>query len=354
MAFLTQRGFALVFAIWVLAILMVIVTAYAWNMQHEIQIAQGTIDTISARYLAEGGIARAIAEIKACAANSNPAYRAWVSETWGTGSTWAQLGKWDATADWTTGNLASMWDGSHSCKYYMPGQSTTKNTTDNGYFQVAVQDESGKFNVNCNLAAATYEQLAQLAGKNIPTTDLTAAQASELEADRPYRTIGDLALGSSIGGPTMFLNKSFLTIFPNYAGPAGNYELTGKININSASARVLRAVRTTSGSDCLNGNQITSLINSRNGSPFVDVAAVDAVVTAGGIGPGVLPAAVRFDSHGYYRIVARGVAVGAGVVTSDESGEAVIECYIKLTAAYDETPVQFVYWQEWWEIPGYS
>lgn len=58
-----RKGTALIISVGILALTVVIATSFAVNMQLEYKIANNFLDNIKARYLAEGGIDRAIAEL---------------------------------------------------------------------------------------------------------------------------------------------------------------------------------------------------------------------------------------------------------------------------------------------------
>lgn len=334
------EGFALIFAVWVLAILMVIVTAFAWNEMNEVKIAQLALDGIASRYLAEGGIERGIAEIKA-SYSADTSSRAWVSDNRGYGSTWAKLGSYTSDNNYTSGNLATTWGGA-SLRYYMPSQSSAYSGNDIGYFQVAVEDESGKVNLN-----STNANKATMI--DVGSYGLTAANATAILAEGRMRTVWDIARSSGINYGTAFYEKRFLTCYPNASSWLGiSQDIGGTLNVNSAyydgtAKGPLNAIYM-SGGAIISAAQRNAIYAYRSTNPIGDetefIAACGAAPATG---------AVRYDSAGFYRLISRGVTLASDGTT--ETGEAMIDAILKASfSPLDRNPVTIVGWAEWWEI----
>lgn len=361
----SRDGFALIYAIWVMAILTAVIVAFAWNQQHEVVLAAQTMHSIRARYLAEAGLNIAVAEIKASwdvgtpvVVPSNTCYNGWDSTDNTKGSPWSRYGTWSSNRDWEMAGISGS-------SYFLPSTKTTCDPKDEGYFMLAIEDESGKVHINSNKTAAQREDMilrsqgrataSTAADGSVTGSVLLAADCANIANDVGHRTIPELGFIPGIGRSTAYSQIKYLTPYPPAASrPGFTYDMSGKININSASDSCLRAVMRASGV-FLNLTEARQVIAARKDSPFNSLADFSTRMQAAPYSWTAANATldanyVRFDSLGWFRVVVCGVAIAQGTPTN-MTARAIIEAIVKTSFESDPFPVQIVYWREWFAIP---
>ncbi|HNW93883.1 MAG TPA: hypothetical protein PKM88_13325, partial [bacterium] len=244
--------------------------------------------------------------------------------------------------------------------YYVPSLSTAPTAGDDGdvgYFMVAVEDESGKVQLNTTETSDSRQtKIARSQGfagsgssseedGGMPTNGQIAyTDCMQVGDNGGFRTVQEVGIVSGISVANTYYNRSILTPYPNANRPGITYDRSGRINVNSATRWALRAVRK-SGGTYLTSAQADAIISERATSPFLDNFDFNTRMSYS-----LDETSARFDSLGWYRVIARGVMIPKGD-PSRTTAESTVETYIKCAFESDNFPVQICYWREWWELP---
>lgn len=194
-----KKGIALIMSVGILAIMSIIATSFAVNMRVEQEVALNYLRSIKAKYIAEAGIHKAIAELK-LDAKTNFVY-----------------------------NADSVNKGTYSDSTLQDGY---------GSYSVIIEDEQRKVNINY----ANLNLLEGLLGDEAKANAVIQYRGEPLT--KPFKTIEEIKL--VIGDAAYEDIKDYITVNsyldPNTIDDTGEDEPRCPINVNTASDEVLKAV----------------------------------------------------------------------------------------------------------------
>ena len=214
---INRRGTALILAVGVLSVLAIIATSFAFNMRIEARNAYNYLNGIKAKYLAEAGIADAIAQLRQDA-RTNFSYNDNVSSI-------------TASPSGITGNYA-----------------------------VLVVDEQRRINLN----NANRQLLKNLLGDANYTRADAIITARTVKA---FNTKDEVKLVSGVGQITYNAIKDYATV-NSYADPSASNR--SPVNINTASDKALESVLVgvSDGTNPTAANVASLITDIKNGRPF--------------------------------------------------------------------------------------
>lgn len=218
-----EHGVAVIMAMWLLAILAIIGTTFAYMMRLEPIIARTHRDDMKVLYIAQAGIDHAVYVLKQDVG-----------------------GKVD--------HLGEAWAKGLTDQVLLDEQGYSV-----GYYTVEIQDESGKTNLN----TAPKSQLEALDG--IGPVEADAIIAYYGGSYGPFETIDELMCVAGISQTIFDNNKEIVTIYTN-----------GLTNLNTASQRVLTGIE--DGPDSgLTSIEAGDIIDYRSGGDDIDGTADDSI-----------------------------------------------------------------------------
>lgn len=208
-----ERGVAVIMAMWLLAVLAIFGTTFAFMMRLEPMIARHHRDDMKATYVAQAGIDHALYILK----QDTDKDLDYLGETWASGLT----------------------------NQILYDEETPANIV--GSYTVTISDESGKTNLNT-------APKSQLMGLNDIDSDRADAIIAHREgAYKPFETIDELMCVTGITQTVFDNNKEIITV---YTG--------GLTNLNTASYSVFKGIEDGATSS-LDSTDVTSIIAYREG-----------------------------------------------------------------------------------------
>jgi len=197
-----KKGMALIFALGILALLFTIAIPFALNARLELKAAANFSDEIKAKYLAEAGINRAIAELRALAKTK---------------------------FDYSDGDVA------------INGQ---EQSLGDGTYKVVIKDEQRKININ-NASQLLLENLLEV--KGVSASAEKAGAIVTYRTAHPFRTIEEIKLVEGIGQGVFNDIKDSITVHSYVDSKTVNpqfiiSEPRAPVNVNTVSLDVLKAV----------------------------------------------------------------------------------------------------------------
>lgn len=224
-----QDGFSLVMALWLMALLGIAGSMFAYQSIQQSRMTDAVIQRENAHSLARAGV-----ELWMSRLNQDPTTHDAFTDSWGWGG---QLKDGISTGD----------------TVYVPSGSSDYQDGDIGYFRIErIEDESGKHNVKDPLNAGTNELLAARAldGDSDPDEapglrTLTQRQSenmadkSTIPTDTGWISPGDMLYVSYLGESK----------FEEYKQIGSVYRTDGKINVNTAPYETLLGVQMRNFSD---------------------------------------------------------------------------------------------------------
>lgn len=187
---MNEKGVAVIMAMWLLAVLAIIGTTFAYMMRLEPIIARTHRDDMKALYVAQAGIDHAVCILK-------------------------------QDADRTIDHLDETWASGFTDQVLLDEAGYSV-----GYYTVTISDESGKTNLN----TAPKDQLVNL--DDIGSTRADAIITYREGSYSPFETIDELMCVEGILSTIFNNNKELITV----------HTTDGKTNINTAHYRVLKGL----------------------------------------------------------------------------------------------------------------
>lgn len=195
-----KSGIALILAVGALAAITVITLGFSFNMQAQYKTSLNYLNALKARYLAESGVERAVADLKEDAKERF---------TYEKDNLNTISNEWDTNAAMTNAALAS------------------------GTYSVTVEDEQSKINININMAS---QKLLQNIGFSIQQASDIIAYTT---ANGPFNFIEELKKVSSIDETVYNSTAGYLTV-SSYRDPNSSGRFP--VNVNTAEDKVLQSV----------------------------------------------------------------------------------------------------------------
>jgi type II secretory pathway component PulK len=218
----TKNGIAMIMALGVLTLLTLIGTTFAINSILEQKQAWKYVEKVKARYLAEGGLARAIVELKY-------------------GSQGVRANAVDTTAE----------------TWYSSGYSDSSFFSGQGSYVVAVVDCASRINLNDQNTDLRLSQILQNLNTIIGAS-LTTSDCDNIAYNRPYSGKEEIKL--YLSGNQAQVNSKYAAIEPyvtiygfvdcnvvnpiDLSTPVYHLQPRAPINVNTASQQVIQAVLT--------------------------------------------------------------------------------------------------------------
>ncbi|MFA5335726.1 MAG: hypothetical protein WC324_02275 [Candidatus Omnitrophota bacterium] len=312
-----KKGVALILVVGILSLMALIGTTFAVNMLLANKEAVNYARSVKAGYLAEAGIARAIAELKNGA---------------------------DGAANSAFDTSSEAWYSGYSDPGLLGGR---------GGYAVTVVDCARQINVN-NTGNSKLGRIMQDLNSALGSP-LTSIECQAIAANAPYATKEEIKIKAGISGAKYNAIKDFVTLYGyidknTFLPDDTTHEDRAPVNINTASEAVLRAVlRSGVNSDAKSQDLAQAIIAGR---PFTSWQQFDALIDSHiGLSPAesrnvkdganpnrTKPAAYTtefcFNSGGFYDVVSTG-AVTNLIGTAAAAGH--IRAIIRIFDIWNET-----------------
>lgn len=292
-----KSGVALIMAMWIMTILMVVATSFAFMMRTELKMATNFRNEMQTYYLALAGVEYAIALLRNDGGSTDNLTETWYTSTTGAGEI----------------------------------------TLAPGTYTVIVEDESGKINLN----TADNESL-----DGLEEVDSSKA-AAIIDYPKDFDTIRELPKCPEVGidvwngkstndyDQMTHWNKDAITV---YTTPIDSAD---QININTAAWYALRGLFDGDAETGLSDREIYEIRNYVDDTPLetISIANLDAIPYISNNEATALAAGnqLKVTSEGFFRIISTGYIPNADTPVAQRKIEAVV---------YRGTPIQIKYWSE--------